>query len=73
MSVKAEKILIVDDEPVAREMMREILNREGYDVFAVGSADQALRQAKKEGFDLVLADIVMPCGGGLSWLKNFEK
>ena len=71
--MKAERILIVDDEHLAREMMREILNREGYHVSAVGSADEALRQAEKEHFDLVLADIVMPSKGGLEVVEELRE
>ena len=71
--MKAEKILIVDDEPLARGMMREILKREGYHVSAVGSADKALRQAEKEHFDLVLADIVMPRNGGLELVEELRE
>ncbi|MBE9502010.1 MAG: response regulator [Chloroflexi bacterium] len=73
MNVKTESILIIDDEPLAREMMREVLNREGYHVFAVGSADEALRQAENEHFDLVLADIVMPCNGGLEMVEELRE
>ncbi len=71
--MKAERILIVDDEPLARGMMRETLKREGYHVFAVGSADEALRQAEKEDFDLILANIVMPSKGGLELVEELRE
>lgn len=71
--MKAERILIVDDEPLARETMREVLQREGYHVFAVGNTDEALRQAAKEHFDLVLANIVMPCNGGLELVEELRE
>ena len=71
--MKAERILIVDDEPWAREMMQEILEREGYHAVAVGSADEALRQAEKEEFDLVLTDIVMPNKGGVELVQEFRE
>ena len=61
--MKEEKILIIDDEPVARGTMRKILEGEGYHVLAVASAGEALRQAKKEDFDLVLADNITHNGG----------
>ncbi|MBA7674914.1 hypothetical protein ES703_83139 [subsurface metagenome] len=54
-------------------MVRETLKREGYQVFAVGSADEALRQAKKEHFDLVLADAVMPSKGGLAVVEELRE
>lgn len=71
--MKADRILIVDDEPWAREMMQEILEREGYHAIAVGSGDDALRRAEGECFDLLLADIVMPRMGGLELVKEFRE
>ncbi|MFQ5924992.1 MAG: response regulator, partial [Dehalococcoidia bacterium] len=71
--MKAERILIVDDEPWAREMMQEILEREGYHAVAVGSGEDAVRQAEEESFDLLLADIVMPRIGGLELVKEFRE
>ena len=73
MDVKTERILIVDNEPLTRVKMRTILEREGYHVFAVGSANEALRQAKKEDFDLVLADIVKPCNGELELVEKLRE
>ena len=71
--MKTEKILIVDDELLTRVMMRKTLEGEGYRVSAVRSAGEALRQARREDFDLVLADIVMPCNGGLGLVEALRK
>jgi len=73
VSMNTGRILIVDDEPWAREMMQEILEREGYHAVAVGSADEAISQAEEESFDLVLADIVMPNKGGLELVQEFRE
>lgn len=71
--MKAERILIVDDEPAAREMMQEMLEREGYHAIAVGSGDEALRVAEGERFDLLLADIAMPQMDGLELVQRFRQ
>jgi len=71
--MKAEKILIVDDEFMAREMMQEILEREGYQAMAVGSGEEALKLAKEQGFDLLLADIKMPEMDGLELVQRFRE
>ncbi len=71
--MKAQRILVVDDEPFAREMMQEILEREGYQVVALGSAQEALHQGGEEPFDLLLADIVMPQMGGLELVREFQE
>jgi DNA-binding NarL/FixJ family response regulator len=73
MDVKTERILIVDNEPLTKVKMRTILEREGYRVFAAGSANEALRQAKKEDFALVLADIVKPCNGELELVEKLRE
>lgn len=71
--MKAHKILVVDDESWARDMMREMLEREGYQVSAVGSGEEALRRAKEERFDLLLADIIMPRMDGLELVREFRE
>jgi len=70
--VKRERILIVDDQVAEREMMQEILDREGYETVAVGSGEEALKAAG-HAFDLLLADIVMPHMGGLELVKAFKE
>ena len=71
--MKTERILIVDDEPPVREMIQEILEREGYQAIAVGSGDEALAMAEVEDFDLILADIKMPEMDGLELVEKFRE
>ena len=66
------RILIVDDQPDVLDMMKEILDREGYETVAVGSGEEALQMAN-QGFDLLMADIVMPHMGGLELIQEFRK
>jgi len=68
-----EKVLIVDDEPFALEVVKEILDREGYQTVAVGSGGAALQVAGKESFDLLLADIKMPQMNGLELIRSFQE
>ena len=69
---KQARILIVDDQPDVLDMMKEILDREGYETVAVGSGEEAL-QMTNQSFDLLLADIVMPHMGGLELIQEFRK
>jgi len=66
------EILVVDDEPGIRELMREILEEEGYDVRAAenGTAARAALDAKVP--DLVLLDIWMPDVDGVTLLKEWK-
>ena len=57
-----ETILVVEDEPGIRALMRKILQRHGYTVLEAGNADDALRQAReyKGPVHLVITDVVLP-------------
>ena len=56
--MKDEKILIVDDEPVNRSLLQEIL-QDDYTVSVAENGDQALRLAAEQP-DLILLDVMMP-------------
>ena len=68
-----ETILIVEDEPVLREMAHTILEACGYRILQAGSGVEALRvwEEHEAGIDLVLTDMVMP--EGLSGMELAEK
>ncbi len=57
---RGEKILVVDDEDMVRELVLTMLGREGYEVSAARNGREALDLLEGEGFDLVLTDLVMP-------------
>src|SRR5437016_4163079 len=67
------KLLIVDDEPIIRESLGEFLAQEGFAVTMCGSAEEALVQAGKTRFDLVLCDIQLPGIDGLEFLDRLLK
>ena len=64
------RILVIDDENVIRELMREILERAGYDTIGAGTADEALDLLADNEIGLVVSDIVMP---GLTGLELLEE
>jgi signal transduction histidine kinase len=55
-----ERILLVEDEEIVRELVREILVGEGYDVLVATNGEEALRISSTRPFDLLVTDIVMP-------------
>jgi DNA-binding NtrC family response regulator len=59
------RVLVVDDDRVVRGLIAEILRRAGYDVAAVGDADEALRIAADATIELVITDMTMPGMSGL--------
>lgn len=69
----AAHILIVDDEPDIRSVMKEILEDEGYNVSVAENA-QIARQLRREHHpDLILLDIWMPEVDGISLLKEWQE
>ncbi|MDQ3067748.1 MAG: response regulator [Actinomycetota bacterium] len=66
------KILVVDDEPVVRELTIEILRRNGYRPEGVESARRALERLEEECFDLLVSDVVMPEMTGVELLDELR-
>jgi CheY-like chemotaxis protein len=58
--MRTRTILIIDDDPPQRDLVRDILEEEGFRVIAVGDAADALTRMSDVAIDLVLLDLVMP-------------
>jgi len=63
------RILIVDDEPSMREMLRIVLRRDGYEVTVAANGAEALDVLQRERMDLLLSDIRMPDISGVEVLR----
>jgi PAS domain S-box-containing protein len=59
-SLKDLRVLVVDDEPDARELVAAVLTGRGADVVSVGSAREALAKMVRQQFDVLVSDIGMP-------------
>lgn len=67
------RVLIVDDEPSARDLLRRHLERNGYAVETAADGEQALRRAREVKPDVITLDVIMPQMDGwavLAALKN---
>ena len=66
------RVLLVDDDPVLRETLSELLTNEGFRVTVAGSGEEAERLLLKANpsFDLVLTDLVMPGKSGMDVLRT---
>lgn len=58
-------ILVVDDEPQIRRVMRTTLTSQGYEVHDARSGEEALEAVRERRFDLIILDVNMPGMGGL--------
>ena len=60
MNLHVKTILVVDDEPVLRTIVREIMDEEGYAVIEASDGRGMLEIMARERPDLVLMDVMMP-------------
>jgi two-component system, OmpR family, KDP operon response regulator KdpE len=63
--MSAGRILIVDDDPHIRRVMRATLVAQGYEVADVRTAEEAIDKIRAGNYDLVLLDVNLPGMGGL--------
>ena len=67
------RVLIVDDEPNARELLAEFLMGKGYEVLTASNGEEALGKVKEDRPHLILLDICMPKMDGLEVLKQVRE
>jgi len=68
-----EKILVVDDESLVRDFLREVLKAEDYEVLTAEDGLSALKEVERDGIDLVITDVRMPKLNGIDLLKEVKK
>jgi two-component system cell cycle sensor histidine kinase/response regulator CckA len=68
-------ILLVEDEPVVREVTRAVLEHAGYRVLACDGPDEALRVGSehRENIGLLLTDVVMPGMNGAELAERLQR
>jgi len=71
--VSGETILVVDDEPQIRRVMRSTLSTHGYLITEAKTGEEGVDAVRKERPDLVLLDINMPGMGGLEACKEIRR
>jgi DNA-binding response OmpR family regulator len=66
-------ILVVDDEPIERQTLSDILRLEGYHVAAVATGEAAVDYVRLNSVDLILLDLRMPGMSGLDVIKILNR
>ena len=66
------RILVIDDDPVVREVIVTALEESGYSVVDTGDPEEALDIFSKNDFHLVISDIIMPKIDGLTLLRRLR-
>lgn len=71
--MSASKVLVVDDDRASRDLLREVLADNGYDVAVVQDGNRALAElASDGGTRIVIADLRMPGQSGLDLLRELR-
>jgi DNA-binding response OmpR family regulator len=71
-SMDATRILVVDDEPIVREVLARYLEREGYAVEVAEDGERAIERYKATAPDLVLLDLMLPRVDGLEVFRRIR-
>lgn len=66
------RILVIDDDPVVRGMLAEMLRREGYEVDEADDGRVGMRKFREVPATLVITDVVMPEQEGLETLMQLR-
>jgi len=69
---KKTKILIIEDDHNLRELYREVLSQNGYEIEAAADGEAGLLKLQQGGHDLVLLDMMLPKLNGIEILKQLK-
>ena len=70
--MKISRILIVDDEPQARRVLRVALAAQGFEVNDARSGEEALEKLREEPLDVILLDLKIPGMGGIEACREIR-
>lgn len=66
-------VLIVDDEPIVRESIRDWLRDAGYEVYTAESGEEALTLIEKQDFGIIVIDVRLPGKTGIRVLSEVKQ
>ena len=67
------KVLIVDDEEMIRNVLKEYVEFEGNEAFEAADGMEAVRMCRDDDYDIILMDVMMPRLDGFSAVKEIRK
>jgi two-component system OmpR family response regulator len=68
----AAHILVVDDDPEIRDLLREYLQENGFLATAVADSDETRRALERGGIDLLVLDVMLPRQSGLDICRDLR-
>jgi DNA-binding response OmpR family regulator len=69
----ADRVLVVDDEPMVRDVLARYLARDGFEVETAGDGEAALAAVESEGPDLILLDLMLPRIDGFEVFRRLRQ
>ncbi len=73
MNSPSAHLLIVDDDQITLDLLKEVLTKEGYQVYTALSGEEAISLGMDHLFDVVITDVRMREMDGMEVLKSFKK
>ncbi len=67
------RILVIDDNDDFRKVIREVLEKEGYEVVEAGDGDEGISLFKEKPADLVITDLIMPGKEGIQTMVELRR
>ncbi len=67
------KILIIDDDSEIRVMLRQLFEREGFEVMDASDGKEGIRLYRENPADLIISDLIMPGKEGLETIRELKK
>jgi len=67
------KVLVCDDEKLIRDVVREYLELNDYEVVEASDGDEAIELVNKDNFDIIIMDIMMPHKDGYQTVKEIKE
>ena len=72
MAVRAKALVVDDDDPI-RLMLSKIIERQGMDVDTARDGEEAIRQIDRDGYNVILLDLMMPRVDGFAVLEHIRQ
>jgi CheY-like chemotaxis protein len=67
------RILIADDEPMVRTLLRVLLRSAGHEVREARDGSEAVQACREADFDLIVCDLLMPAMDGLETIRELRR
>jgi CheY-like chemotaxis protein len=71
--MKPVRVLVIDDNEMIREALREMLNQAGYTTLEAADGKSAIQLTSREAVDLIITDLFMPETDGLEVIQHVRR